>query len=296
MLRYPAIKTLPVASKMLPLENWLAQSTGLPFGSMKKLERVPSSRQSHILVQVRQTCSGRMLLSSIISGPQILHRCGRRCESGLQGEFSRGILSAYYFVNVKQREQTLLPSARNSVEGHLALLETTSCNILISPVESKVDHILSKRDMRHFRIEGLREFLGGDFSEHYDYNKTFEEAAQDPFIIVHTSGSTGLPKPIILYHGGVAAVDNQHLIPPLDGFDAQINIFEGGVRVFTSLPPFHVRQRSSHNSASGMRNRTDQCLGGGYPTDPISRSVLRNHYGLGSHWSAYQRRSHRRPT
>ncbi|KAF6227540.1 hypothetical protein HO173_012179 [Letharia columbiana] len=94
--------------------------------------------------------------------------------------------------------------------------------------------------MRYFRIEGLKEFLGGDFSEHYDYNKTFEEAAQDPFIIVHTSGSTGLPKPTILYHGGVAAVDNQHLIPPLDGVDAQINIFECGVRVFTSLPPFHV--------------------------------------------------------
>ena len=100
--------------------------------------------------------------------------------------------------------------------------------------------------MRHFIVEGLGEFLRGDFTEHYEYNKTFEEAAHDPFIIVHTSGSTGLPKPIILYHGGVATLDCQQLITPLDGVDAQIKVHQGRVRAFTGLPPFHVGPRSSH--------------------------------------------------
>ncbi|CAD6591480.1 MAG: hypothetical protein ASARMPREDX12_005186 [Alectoria sarmentosa] len=143
-------------------------------------------------------------------------------------------------VRAEQSEQTLLPSPRNSIEGHLALLESTNCTILISPVESKVDHLLSKKDMRHLNVEGLKEFLRGDFTEHYEYNKTFREASQDPFMVVHTSGSTGLPKPITLYHGGVANVDNHHLISALDGFDAQIKVFKGPVRTFTSLPPFHV--------------------------------------------------------
>lgn len=115
-----------------------------------------------------------------------------------------------------------------------------SCNVLISPVETKVDHILSNRDMRHSNVEELQEFLRGDFIEHYEYNKTFEEAARDPFIIVHTSGSTGLPKPITLYHGGVATLDKQHQMSSLHGFAAQIKVSEGPVRVFTSLPPFHV--------------------------------------------------------
>lgn len=143
-------------------------------------------------------------------------------------------------VSPESGEQILLPSPRNSVDGHLALLESTSCNILISPAETKVDHITSKRELRHFTIEGLKELLRGDFIEHYEYHKTFEEAAQDPFIIVHTSGSTGLPKPIILYHGGMASVDGQHLMTSLDGFDAQIKVNEGHVRAFTGLPPFHV--------------------------------------------------------
>lgn len=149
----------------------------------------------------------------------------------------------YYIVAIaasKAGYKTLLPSPRNSVEGHLALLESTSCNTLISPVESKVDHILSKRDMRHLNVEGLQAFLRGDFIEHYAYNKTFEGAALDPFIIVHTSGSTGLPKPIILYHGGVATIDAQHRISALDGYDSQIKVSEAPIRVCTGLPPFHV--------------------------------------------------------
>ena len=94
--------------------------------------------------------------------------------------------------------------------------------------------------MRHFKIEALKTLLRPDFNEHYEYNKTFEEAARDPFIVVHTSGSTGLPKPITLYHGGVAAVDSQHLISPLGGFDAIVKLPGDPIRVFTSLPPFHV--------------------------------------------------------
>ena len=100
--------------------------------------------------------------------------------------------------------------------------------------------------MRHLNIEPLRTFLQDDFTQHYEYNKKFEEAAQDPFIIVHTSGSTGLPKPIILYHGGVATLDRQHVVSSDGEFDAQIKVSAGPVRIFTSLPPFHVRRQSSH--------------------------------------------------
>ena len=183
-------------------------------------------------------------------------------------------------------EQTLLPSPRNSIEGHLALLESTRCNTLISPVQSKVDHILSKRDMRHFNVEGLEFFLRGDFIKQYEYNKTFEEAEHDPFIIVHTSGSTGLPKPIIFYLGGMATIDNQHRICSLDKFDAQIRVAEGPVRVFTGLPPFHVRPCSSHRLVS-LSNRTEQISGGGYHTDSIGCFVLRGDDDLAAHRSTY---------
>ena len=193
----------------------------------------------------------------------------------------------YAIVSAEPGEQTLLSSPRNSVEGHLSLLESTRCNVLISPTESKVDHILCKRKMRHFNVEGLAEFLRGDFIEHYEYNKTFEEAERDPFIVVHTSGTTGLPKPIIFYLGGMATIDNQHGISSLDGFDAQIKISEGPVRVFTGLPPFHVRPRSSHKIVCGMSNRTEHLSGGGYHTDSVNCPFFRGDDCLAARRSAY---------
>ena len=186
-------------------------------------------------------------------------------------------------ASTEKGEQTLLPSPRNSVDGHLALLESTSCNILISPAETKVDHITSKKEMRHLTIEGLGGLLHDDFVEHYGYDKTFEEAAQDPFIIVHTSGSTGLPKPIILFHGGMAAMDSQHLVTPLDGNDVQIKANEGHARIFMGLPPFHVGLRSPNEFVLDRSYRADKVSGGGCLTDPINCSIFRGDNGLAAY-------------
>ena len=140
------------------------------------------------------------------------------------------------------RTQTLLPSPRNSMEGILSLLESTKCKTLLSAPETKVDHILEKRNMRHIVIRTFDEWLAQESHEHYPYEKSFEEAAHDPFIVIHTSGSTGLPKPVTLYHGGLATPDAHHLMPLSDGHKsaAAPPTGEGPTCVFISLPPFHV--------------------------------------------------------
>ena len=98
--------------------------------------------------------------------------------------------------------------------------------------------------MRHIVIRTFDEWLAQESVNHYPYNKSFEEAAHDPFIVIHTSGSTGLPKPITLYHGGLATVDAHRLMPPLDIYGALIipPPGQGSTRIFASLPPFHVSQ------------------------------------------------------
>lgn len=67
--------------------------------------------------------------------------------------------------------------------------------------------------------------------------------ARDPFIVIHTSGSTGLPKPVTLYHGGLATVDAQRWMPLSDGYGAQVTSgqAESPERYFATLPPFPVR-------------------------------------------------------
>ena len=61
--------------------------------------------------------------------------------------------------------------------------------------------------MRHLNAEALNQILRSDFIEQYEYNKRFEDAAQDLSITVNTSGSTRSPKPLILYYGRVAQMD-----------------------------------------------------------------------------------------
>lgn len=229
-----------------------------------------------------------MIEPSENSGPQILHHCHCGIEGGLQGTLSDNVLTLFAVVSAESDQQTLLPSPRNSIEGHLALLESTDCNIFISPIETKVDHILSRRNMRHLNVEALNELLRDDFIEQYEYNKTFEEASHDPFIIVHTSGSTGLPKPIILYHGGVTQVDSQHLLSSLDGFEPQIRFPEASTRVFSSLPPFHVGLSSSNHLVPYRRHETNKFLGSGDHPGSSLRFILRADDYLATDWSANQ--------
>ena len=51
----------------------------------------------------------------------------------------------------------------------------------------------------------------------FPYNKTFEQARYDPCIVMHTSGSTGLPAPVTCTHWSMSTTDWHHLVPPLNG-------------------------------------------------------------------------------
>ena len=129
------------------------------------------------------------------------------------------------------------------MEGILSLFNSTNCHILLSAPETKVDHILEKRSMRHAVIRTFDEWLAQKSVAHYPYEKSFEEAAHDDFIVIHTSGSTGLPKPITLRHGGLATPDSHHVMPPLDGYGPSVIIPAAGQspkRIFMTMPPFHV--------------------------------------------------------
>lgn len=51
----------------------------------------------------------------------------------------------------------------------------------------------------------------------FPYKKSFEEAEWDPFAVLHTSGSTGIPKPIITRQGMVALCDAFQQLPDWQG-------------------------------------------------------------------------------
>ena len=100
--------------------------------------------------------------------------------------------------------QALLTSPRNSLQAHLNLLESTQCRILLTPavIPPVAESILFQRQMRHVIMPGVEQWLLDEHVVPYPYERTFAGARFEPFVVVHTSGSTGnLPQEfIILYY------------------------------------------------------------------------------------------------
>lgn len=70
------------------------------------------------------------------------------------------------------------------------------------------------------------------------FTKTFEEAQDEPFVALHTSGSTGLPKLIVPTQAAYSATESYRLMPSL-GYPPTIIESFRGKRIFVGLLPFH---------------------------------------------------------
>lgn len=112
--------------------------------------------------------------------------------------------------------------------------------------------------MRVLQIPGNEKLLDGPVVPTYPFEKTFEEACTEPFVVLHTSGSTGtpllviascgspqlntllgLPKSLTWTHGFFAAVDAMTWLPaPAGKTSSPANYYDK--RMFNAMPAFHV--------------------------------------------------------
>ncbi|KAL9032198.1 MAG: hypothetical protein Q9180_006636 [Flavoplaca navasiana] len=136
--------------------------------------------------------------------------------------------------------QMLFLSPRNNLEGHLNVLQGVDCQIFLKARDTNVDHILNERAMRTDVVPELEDLLDATRVEMYPYTKSFEEAYMDPCLVLHTTGSTGLPKPITWKVGILSTYEAWRTIPALDGYVPTTEIYQQSRRAYTSMPLFHT--------------------------------------------------------
>ncbi|KAI1269042.1 hypothetical protein F5Y18DRAFT_439609 [Xylariaceae sp. FL1019] len=147
---------------------------------------------------------------------------------------------------VKCGFKILLLSPRNPTTTNLSLMKQTSCSKLlysaeltpvVEPLQSAASSLFSGA------VPSFQDMMNSGPVTSYPYIKTFDDAQDEPTAVLHSSGSTGLPKPIVMTHASFSVLDNEHNLPEVPGRkkrDWTMWSFEGEGRLFTVFPFFHL--------------------------------------------------------
>jgi thioester reductase-like protein len=133
-----------------------------------------------------------------------------------------------------------LPSPRNSITAHKHLLETINCTKILTPTPRPpfVTAILEAVPLSAYDIPSLGDLLATEYP-HFEYTKSYPEGLDDKLAIIHTSGSTGIPKPITWRLSTACVHIRMCQIDAPEGFENQ-HKWSIGKRQFMPLPPFHA--------------------------------------------------------
>ena len=142
----------------------------------------------------------------------------------------------------------MILSPNNSREGAAGCINATKCRVWAQPHGQPPSPVLAAlqetHDLQVIEVPACDELLDAQGAEHFPFNKTFDEAASEPFCVLHSSGSTGLPKIIPVAHGVIATQDAMQLLDPVVLGDEELlpwpALFTKGSRIYSPNALLHV--------------------------------------------------------
>ncbi|KAK6607911.1 thioester reductase domain-containing protein [Botrytis cinerea] len=146
---------------------------------------------------------------------------------------------------IKTGHKLFVPSPRNSLEAHTKLLQDYRCKNFLFAKDSSisqkiVNDIQTKVDLQTIAFPTLNYFFHPGFDvPHYKYTATYEEARFQPLVAMHTSGTTGTPKTIVMPQGVITGLDASQMATFLYGTATTSDYFRG-LRCFFAFPLFHA--------------------------------------------------------
>lgn len=146
-----------------------------------------------------------------------------------------------FLAAMKAGCKALLVSPRNSFEAQQSLFDNTNCSHLwySASLEAVAQSWIGGRHMKTFIVPSQEEWLQAT-AKPFPYTKTYEQAEWDGALVLHTSGSTGLPKPIVIRHGTFGIIDESHAFEEHQGTTYWTQYWEKSGPMFLPMPLFHA--------------------------------------------------------
>ncbi|UNI19521.1 putative NRPS-like protein biosynthetic cluster [Purpureocillium takamizusanense] len=142
---------------------------------------------------------------------------------------------------IKAHHKAFFISPRNSTEGQISLFKAINCSMLYF-AESYLQTVLpwlERHPMRIVMAPDPETWLASTASP-MAFTKLFDEARWDPLVVLHTSGSTGMPKPIVMRQGSLAIADDLRNGPDLHGEPSAWSYWGTASKFFLPMPLFHA--------------------------------------------------------
>ncbi|KAI5925742.1 putative NRPS-like enzyme [Camillea tinctor] len=148
-------------------------------------------------------------------------------------------LTALLLATIKAGYALFLTSPRNSPAAHQSLFAALECKTLVTtaPTPPSAQAVIDAVNPRQLAVPSVDELVQKPYP-HFVYKKTYEEGRLDPLWIIHTSGSTGIPKPLVWTQEAGARHHNCSAYEPPKGVPS-LERFYHGKRVMVTTPPFH---------------------------------------------------------